>query len=293
MVRHSVATLLLEAGSSRPANSSPPPTVPDRRYQCLARPQFQLSIALWAHARYPGRAARSGASATALRWTCTGNYGLMSVDSQLGGEPAGPLRPSTILLLTAHCDDAELWAGGTILRYVAAGWRVLVGIAHHDSLRREESQQGGKVLGFEPQFREDGMPLIAWVRKCLTEAQAEVLLTHAPRDLHPQHRDVYTATFRALCGETYRRGRPSRWYHFDTYLLTRVPVTPPVLIDISSEFRQKCRALRCHKSQTPGHLVRMTRYISGLHGMQMRTRYAEAFYPLQLMGGWPSLRELP
>jgi LmbE family N-acetylglucosaminyl deacetylase len=217
----------------------------------------------------------------------------MSIDPQLGPVPAGPSRRSTVLLLTAHCDDAELWAGGTIVRYVAAGWRVLVGIAHHDPRRREESEEGGRILGFAPSFREAGMPLVAWVRECLAEAEAEVLLTHAPRDLHPQHKNVYAAAFRALQGETYDRWCPSRFYSFDTYLLTRVPATTPVLIDISSEFPRKCRALRAHRSQAAGQLVRMTRYISGLHGMQLRTRYAEAFYPLQLMGGWPALRDLP
>lgn len=221
------------------------------------------------------------------------NYGLMSLDPRPGPHAAGRPCSSTVLVITGHCDDAELWAGGTILRYVAAGWRVLVGIAHHDPHRREESEQGGRVLGFAPMFRKAGTPLVAWVRECLAAAGAEVLLTHAPRDLHPQHRYVYAAAFRALRGETYDRWRPSRWYHFDTYLLTHVPATPPVLIDISSEFPRKCQALRCHRSQAPTHLIRMTRYISGLHGMQLRTRYAEAFYPLQLMGGWPPLRDLP
>jgi LmbE family N-acetylglucosaminyl deacetylase len=217
----------------------------------------------------------------------------MSVQPRFGAERSETSDSPTVLLLTAHCDDAELWAGGTIRRYVTAGWRVRVGIAHHDALRRAEAEHGARVLGFEPQFREDRTALGGWVQECLAEAGAEVLLTHSPRDLHPQHRDVYAATFRTLRGDSYSRWRPDRWYHFDTYLLTHVPATAPVLIDISSEFPMKCKALRCHQSQSPGRLVRMTRYVSGLHGMQLRTRYAEAFYPLQLMGEWPQLRDLP
>lgn len=236
---------------------------------------------------------RERGDCTALRPAMMDNYELMSVQSTFGTERSGTSDPPTVLLLTAHCDDAELWAGGTIRRYVTAGWRVRVGIAHHDTLRRSEAEHGARVLGFTPQFREDRTDLGEWVRGCLAEAGAEVLLTHSPRDLHPQHRAVYAATFRTLRGDAYSRWRPDRWYHFDTYMLTHVPATAPVLIDISSEFPVKCKALRCHESQSPGLLVRMTRYISGLHGMQLGTRYAEAFYPLQLMGGWPRLREMP
>jgi LmbE family N-acetylglucosaminyl deacetylase len=228
-----------------------------------------------------------------LRPTSMDNYRLMSLDLPANRDPTPQSPAPTVLLLTAHCDDAELWAGGTILRYVAAGWRVIAAIAHHDGHRREETGEGGRILGFEPRFRQEGTSLVAWVRKSLASAGAEVLLTHAPHDLHPQHRAVFAATFRAIRGETFDRWRPSRWYHFDTYLLTRVPATPPVLIDISSEFPRKCQALRCHRSQAPGQLVRMSRYMNGLHGMQLQTRYAEAFYPLPLMGRWPAMRDLP
>lgn len=170
---------------------------------------------------------------------------------------------------------------------------MVVGIAYHDAPRRLESREGGRLLGFEPVFREPGKPLRAWVRECLAAAAAEVLFTHARHDLHPQHDDVHAAMLRALRGETFRKYRPSRWYNFDTYYLTRVPEAAPVLTDITSEFTGKCRALRCHRSQKPRDLVRMARYMNGLHGMQLGTRYAEAFYPFPLMGGWPALRDLP
>jgi LmbE family N-acetylglucosaminyl deacetylase len=60
-----------------------------------------------------------------------------------------------VLVVVAHCDEAELWACGTIARLTAVGAPGRVGIANNSDVRRSEALRGGVELAFEPRFSPD------------------------------------------------------------------------------------------------------------------------------------------
>ncbi|HEX3106743.1 MAG TPA: PIG-L deacetylase family protein [Terriglobales bacterium] len=201
--------------------------------------------------------------------------------------------PATeLLLLTAHCDDGELWAGGTVKKFVQTGSRVVLAIANHDAQRRREAEKGAAVLGCEVWFRQSNDDLTQWTSRCLHEAQPEVLITHPLTDPHFEHGEVAGVVRKALTKSKQRRRYPMRWYYFDTYYSTE-HLGIPFLIDISSHFDLKCKALKCHRSQEPAGLIAMARKMNQLHGEKIRVKYAEAFYPFSLLGRFPLFRDLP
>jgi LmbE family N-acetylglucosaminyl deacetylase len=200
--------------------------------------------------------------------------------------------PTDLLLFTAHCDDGELWAGGTISKLVECGKRVVLAIAHHDTVRRGEALAGAAVLGCEVWFKEEQVGLVEWASTCLNDARPVVLMTHAVSDPHFEHESISQSVRQVLTKSKHRRAYPQRWYSLDTYYSTE-SVGFPILIDISSHFQQKLSALDCHNSQSPGDLAEMARTMNALHGQRIRVQYAEAFYPFPLLGRLPRLRELP
>lgn len=201
-------------------------------------------------------------------------------------------KPVYLLLLVAHCDDAELWAGGTIGRLIDQGHRVVIAIAHHNSVRKREATASASLLGYEVWYRHVRTSIVDWTGTCLRTARPEVLMTHHTGDPHFEHRQLGELTLRALTKSRQRSAYPQRWYWLDTYYSTQ-ELGCPVLIDISAAFPRKCLALECHRSQNPSSLVTMARAMNQLHGLRIRTQYAEAFFPFALLGRWPKLRELP
>jgi LmbE family N-acetylglucosaminyl deacetylase len=202
------------------------------------------------------------------------------------------MQGTALMLFVAHCDDGELWAGGTVAHLTNAGKRVVFAIANNDHLRRAEAEAGAAVLKCELRFREAKQDITEWVGQMLETEAPEVLVCHPTSDPHFEHSALSASVMRALTKSRQRASFPQRWYWFDTYYAGG-PGTVPILIDISSVFENKTAALRCHISQEPDRLVAMAVAMNSLHGQRIRTTYAEAFYPFSLLGRWPRLRYLP
>jgi|GEM_PF-2312074 len=197
------------------------------------------------------------------------------------------------LVLTAHCDDAELWAGGTLARWSDEGLPCSVGIAFHDEIRREETARSASILNYEALFLEQGQTISAWILDLLHKLRPKVLLTHPANDPHPDHQAVYRHTIEALTKFPYRRECPLRWYVFDSYYQTRSPSVWPMTVNISQTMDRKMDALAQHGSQARSNLAHVARHSAAMAGMRVRQEYAEAFHPFDLLGRWPVLRELP
>lgn len=202
-------------------------------------------------------------------------------------------RKCHALLLTAHCDDAELWAGGTLARWAEEGLHCVVGIAFHTAIRREETRRSAEILNFLPTYLEEGEDSLAWILGLLRDFQPQVLMTHPENDPHLDHQAIHRSTIQALTGFGKRRACPLRWYAFDSYYQTRSPAAWPMAVDISSTLDRKLQALGEHRSQGQSDLAHMALHSAAMVGMRVRMKYAEAFYPFDLLGRWPVLRELP
>lgn len=116
-----------------------------------------------------------------------------------------------IVCLGAHPDDGEVYAGGTLIKWAAAGHAVTVvsltngDIGHHElcgeplaARRAAEAQRAAALGGYTARHLgvHDGelqptLELRCDVVRLLRTCQADLVLTHRPYDYHPDHR--YTA----------------------------------------------------------------------------------------------------
>jgi LmbE family N-acetylglucosaminyl deacetylase len=211
----------------------------------------------------------------------------------------------SVICFCAHNDDQIIGAGGTLTKYAAEGKDVTsivfsYGEQSHPHLRTrvtvqmrvKESHRAAKILGgqhtlylglkegnFSEEFEKKN--LASRLKKILTEKKPSKIFTHSVDDPHPDHRAVYSIITELLDGIRYK----GSVYSFDVWnpinILKRNK--PRLIVDVSSTFRRKIRAMEAHESQK---LARMSLwwnlYLKGYYnGLQNRVRYAEVFYKIR------------
>ena len=194
--------------------------------------------------------------------------------------------PSTLLTVMAHPDDAELWAGGTIARHIHDGGTATVAVATHDPIRLAEAKAGAQLLGAHLYLMDElSEPA---VKTMLTEVRPDILITHSPIDIHPEHRRCTEHVLNTLPDVVITTGHPRRVYHCDGYNNLDQHGTPldlPTIIDISSHWAAKVAALEAHSSQPiPDHFGPMAEALGRLHGRRIGTLYAEGFRTMPVLG---------
>jgi LmbE family N-acetylglucosaminyl deacetylase len=172
-----------------------------------------------------------------------------------------------ILTVVAHPDDAELSCWGSLLAWRDMGADLSLVVVSSgeqgarlgppgEALARQREQEACRSaasLGVTPHFlrQPDGKVQLdaAWLDMLADVARQfapDLMVTHAPRDYHPDHRTVslgvsQVASFKA----------PVIW--FDT--LAGTGFEPTAYIDISPHMSAKIHALRQHTSQEPERFV--------------------------------------
>src|SRR5712692_11034989 len=193
-----------------------------------------------------------------------------------------------VLVITAHPDDADVHAGGTLARWADEGHRIHSVVVtdgdkgHEDpsmttaqvaDLRRAEQRAAGDILGIHYVTflgYEDGA--LSWhgaqlsedVTRLIREQRPDVVITHdpyagppryAPYQLHPDHRAVGFAVIDAV----YFRAPGHLYYPAQAAAGLAPHRVPEVLlimgdhrdhfVDISPTFERKLQAVRAHASQ--------------------------------------------
>ncbi len=190
--------------------------------------------------------------------------------------------PGTVLVLTPHPDDAEVFAGGTIAKMVAEGARVIIVIAssgnkgsfEYDAetlaaIRREEATRAAAVLGAEPPIflehpdLEVGLLPPGVLReqfvRLIRQYKPDVVITEDPlyiAEVHPDHRAVARAASDAvnfchlplLYPEHADEGLEP---HFvvEKYFYTPDPAGANKIVDITNTVEKKIAAMMEHRSQ--------------------------------------------
>ena len=225
----------------------------------------------------------------------------------------------TVLVLSAHPDDAEMSCGGTLAKYSKYGHKVVVRYvckgdkggslppAEMQKIREKEASNAAKMIGAElipgripdselfngPEVRKE---IISTFRK----VKPDIVITHAPEDYHPDHRAVSVLACDALYVSTspgFKTGeeklaKPPGLYFMDT--LMGVNFLPTDYVDITGFIAIKERMLGMHKSQF-AHLkkrqdlclVKAMKTVSAFRGLQCGVEYAEAF---RLYPAWPNYK---
>ena len=198
----------------------------------------------------------------------------------------GDARFDRVLAIGAHPDDAEYFAGGTLLRLVDAGAHVALvvctdgarggrGFENVAQVRVEEQANAARVVGFR-EVSTLGRPdaalanddrLRADLALAVRRLRPELVLTHDPRTLwnvyggraHPGHSDHREAGQAVLDALYPRAASPhffadqleepgvEPWYPREVWLFDTAQ--PDLRIDVAKEFQRKLEALRAHVSQ--------------------------------------------
>ena len=126
-----------------------------------------------------------------------------------------------IVCIGAHPDDAEWYAGGSMVLWSERGHKVYAvsvtkgDIGHHEigseelaEIRRAEAEEAAKRGGYESIILDfpDGslMPTLdarKVIVSLLRKLNADVVLTHRPFDYHPDHRacGIFNSRFSVSC----------------------------------------------------------------------------------------------
>ncbi len=178
-----------------------------------------------------------------------------------------------ILAFSAHPDDVELSASGTVLKHIAAGKKVGIidltqgelGSRGTPETRKAEAEDSSKILGLTVRHNlkmADGFFEINENNKRLIIEQIrkykpDIILANADCDRHPDHgrasKLVSEAVFLSgLCklnteigGVAQEPHRPSAVYHYiqDYY------IEPDIVIDVTDFIEQKMQSILAFKTQ--------------------------------------------
>ena len=182
-----------------------------------------------------------------------------------------------VLVLGAHPDDAEIHAGGLLVRHARSGATIrAVSVTdgrsgHHEippsdlvTIRREEAREAGLVIGAESvtwDFPDGGLvadlSLRAAIIREIRSFRPDLVLTHRLCDYHPDHRAVaqavqdasYLVTVPHIAADVPAMRRdPVVAYMVD--LFTRPQsFQPHILLDATGDVDTIVSMLACHASQ--------------------------------------------
>jgi bacillithiol biosynthesis deacetylase BshB1 len=215
---------------------------------------------------------------------------------------------ASIIVFGPHPDDAELGMGGSILKLVAQGHKLIIADLTtgeptpfgSEEIRAKEKVAAAKVLGVERVLVglknrevvhdiESRHKVAAIIRRY----RADWLFVPYPIDAHPDHvaatkicedaRFDAKLTKSAIPGEPYYPKRII--YYFCTHL--RLNFTPNFCIDISDTIGRKIQSVRCYASQFTGnsaHVPEMVRTVSAYFGTRIGTAHAEPFFTHEMLG---------
>ena len=184
---------------------------------------------------------------------------------------------SRILVLGAHPDDAEFWAGGLLARHCKLGSILrLISVTngqsgHHampaDELivcRRQEAKKAGSIVNadyitwdFEDGYLQPTIELRLAIIREIREFAPDLVLTHRPFDYHPDHRAVgqavQDASYMVLVPKILPHLAPPPKEPIVAYmvdLFTRPsPFRPDVVLDVSEHWDSVISMLDSHESQ--------------------------------------------
>lgn len=187
------------------------------------------------------------------------------------------MNPVRVLVLGAHPDDAEVYAGGLLHAHRNLGSIIRIisvtdGRSGHQSipeselipLRREEARRAGLHLGaeywtwdFPDGYLEPSLEVRGRIIRELREFQPDLVLTHRTCDYHPDHRAVgqavqdasYLVTVpKIVPGVPALRQAPLVASMADTFSRPN-PLRPDLVLDVSPYLDDVIAMMACHASQ--------------------------------------------
>jgi N-acetylglucosamine malate deacetylase 1 len=211
------------------------------------------------------------------------------------------------LIVAAHPDDDIIGCGGSLAKYPTANTTIVYmtsgdaggtsqSKAELSKIREEEAKKAAAVLGVtdlvflrNPDgFLECNKTNCMAIANLIREKKPDILYTHSPTDMHPDHLATFEITRRATIAAAtkgFQEITGSPWAS-DAFLAFEIMVPferPQLIEDITPYMELKLKALQQHESQRK---LRCQEWIEGLNkyraGVSGMGQYAEAFKVLML-----------
>jgi len=182
-----------------------------------------------------------------------------------------------VVCFGAHPDDAEVFAGGTCIKWARQGHRVLLvsltnGDIGHFAMaggvlarrRAEEARASAERAGFEHRVLDnhDGelqptLELRREIVRIIRRHRADLVLTHRPWDYHPDHRyasqavqdAAFMVTVPYFCPDVPRLEQNPVFAYLMDRFTKPAPFTPDVAVDIGDAVEAKWDLLDAMPSQ--------------------------------------------
>lgn len=202
--------------------------------------------------------------------------------------------PRRVLCVVAHPDDAEIGAGGTLAKLAAHGSMVVIFCLTTSEfrsdlmpVRRNAAHASARLMGAELAWLEDGrlqqveqMPqfeLVGHLDRMIERVGPDLLITHAERDSHHDHRLTHWAVLSAS-----RRTQATlmAFPPADRRTAAFSRFAPNVFVDVTETIDTKIEALRQFEYEGQGFRnleIEAIRQQCSQVGSLCGASYAEAF----------------
>ena len=201
-----------------------------------------------------------------------------------------------LLAVMSHPDDAEVWAGGTLAKWVTCGHSAHVAVMTYREadVRGAETREGARrlgctseLLGHRDAFLRDTDPAADQVLEVLITENPQVLIVHNPDDTHPDHEASFRIASRALIRWYVSPHRPAiipSVFAANSYqgMGKSGPLALDTFVDITTTWDKKVHAMDAHASQNPGSWIGDFRRIAEVLGTRSGCGLAEGFRRLVL-----------
>lgn len=211
---------------------------------------------------------------------------------------------STILVVCAHSDDQIIGAGGTLAKYAREGHTVKTLIMSYGEtgnfwlkehltvkMRVSESEHADNVIKgkgvtffdlkegkFDVEAQEKNV--VGRLANRFRQEHPHKVFTHSKDDPLKDHRDTLKLVLEAMD----RAQLEVPVYSFNVWNLFNLKrERPKLIVDISTTFPTKLKALKCFKSQTLAMISLLWSVYAKafLYGIQNHTKWAEVFHKVR------------
>ena len=201
----------------------------------------------------------------------------------------------TILCILAHPDDAEIWAGGTLLKCIDNGYRVFSACFEtQDPERTKECISSAGILGMEPPiflakkknwWTIDDDDFKSAV-KLITDIAPDLIITHPHNDIHPEHRLIASLAMKAaiVAGDRLHKGFEMLACSSYNGMTLDGLFNPSIFVDITSHWSRKIEAIGEYHTQDPPVSIRLTDAQTVFYGNLVGAKRAEGFMAIPILG---------
>ncbi|RKS20763.1 LmbE family N-acetylglucosaminyl deacetylase [Arthrobacter sp. AG1021] len=202
-------------------------------------------------------------------------------------------RQRVVLAIGAHPDDLEIACGATLAKLADTGHEVHVlvmsngAVGGDEAVRENEAMRGARFMGAksvvthslpDTKLSDSTNEMVQAIEERVTVLNPDLIFTHSEHDQHQDHHAVHFATLRAA-------RRHSSILCFESPSVTR-KFNPAVFIDVADYIGVKVHAVAQHADQKgkPYMTEENLKGIAAFRGNQAKTKYAEGFEPVRLLG---------